>query len=564
MQALPRFSHRPRRDRSNGQAQLFEGAQSDFRSVIISKAKQNIEFNPNSLIARALAMAEANACEQALALLHGNRQNFTSLPPRYDAVTGRLSLRSNLIDDAIDYLTRARDAYQDKLPGAVQRDLADALLRAGRVEAAGRELCLLQQAGGKLLGRAQVAAAMAYEQRRGDALDSGSPTPWHIMAQARVRDEAGDRIAAVEFLLQHRGRWASVPDPYDTTICELATNCGDGEAAIALLSRLRDESRTEVSAHVRRTLGALLCDAGRSDEGARELSLAMAAGVTVARPDLCIAVACYRSRTGEGDPVETSLPKPYTLIDHEKKLVYLSIPKNASSLLRLNFVMNTSHRAAYLAGQPGIEGFCARLTAGPFAREQIMSPNYFRFVVLRDPLLRVLSAYLDKFVRKRNARYRDIRVRQMTDTIRAAQALAGISYDPARSISFEEFVRFLSTAADTDLNMHWMPQWRSVGTDLAVFNHVGKVERLDETLGLLSRRFGFVIEAPTVRHVPEINRHRAKFSETADLKAPYRALPHELDEFRNGLPMPELFFTPAMREMLRERYATDVGLYEQA
>jgi hypothetical protein len=70
------------------------------------------------------------------------------------------------------------------------------------------------------------------------------------------------------------------------------------------------------------------------------------------------------------------------------------------------------------------------------------------------------------------------------------------------------------------------------------------------------------MQTATTGHVP--HRPRANFSETAELKAPYRALPHELDEFQDGLPMPELFFTPALRELLRARYADDVALYERA
>jgi hypothetical protein len=528
----------------------------------LNDIKQGTPARAARLIARALAMAENDKCEAGLALLQRQRGTFAAIPPAYDAATGRLSLCAKLTDDAIEFLTRARGAYGDHVPEAVQHDLADALLCAGRVEAAGRELVLLQKAGRKLERPVQVAAVMAYRQKAGGALDRGPPTPWRILAQARALEEARERVAAPRLLAEHRGSWDFVPDLYDAALCELATRCYDRAAAIAFLTRARDESRNDVPAGLRRALGALLHDSGQTVEGAHELSLAMSAGAAIVRPDLRIAVATYRSRTGDGQSVDTSFPKPYLLIDHEKKLVYLSIPKNACSMLKLNFVMNTSHRAAYLASGTGIHGFCDLLTAAPLDRDHIMSPDYFRFVVLRDPLLRVLSAYLDKFVRKRRARSLKVRVRQMTDTIRAAQAMAGIPYDPARSISFEEFVRFLSTAEDTEFNMHWMPQSRSVGTDLSVFNHVGKFERLGETLHMLESKFGFVMQTATTGHVP--HRHRANFSETAELKAPYRALPHELDEFQDGLPMPELFFTPALRELLRARYADDVALYERA
>jgi len=519
---------------------------------------------PQRLIARAEALADADECEAALALLHAQRSTLAKVPPEFDAAIGRLCLQIGRTDEAIDYLTRAQLSYGDKLPGEVVLRLADALLRVGRVEAAGYELKQSQKRGKLDLHPAHEAAIDAYSHRPSEILDTGPPTPWRILAKAEALIENKQRQAAPKLLADHRNDWESVPEEYDAALCRLSMRCGDKNAAVAYLSLAVEGSRKAVPITLRKALGTALFGAGRVHEAARELDAAMKDGAKIARADLQIVVASYRDHAGESEPAETRFPNALTLVDYEKKLVYLPLPKNACTLLKATFVMNTSHRQAYLAQGTHIHPFCNRLTAKPLKRDLIMGSDYFRFVVLREPMHRVLSAYLDKFVRRRHVRDRNVRLQQITNTIRTAQSLAGISYDPERSISFEEFVRFLATANDGEFNMHWMPQFRTVGTDLSIYNHVGKVERLKETLELLESRFGFVQEALTAQHLPTLRRHTVKFSETSSLKNPYRALPHELDEFESAMPMPELFFPPEVKALLAQRYATDLALYASA
>jgi hypothetical protein len=109
-----------------------------------------------------------------------------------------------------------------------------------------------------------------------------------------------------------------------------------------------------------------------------------------------------------------------------------------------------------------------------------------------------------------------------------------------------------------------MPQYRVVGTDLSVYHHVGKVERLDETLALLAERFGFVTQTGPQGKSPVVPAHIAKFDEATELAEPYRALPAELDAFENNMPVPARFFPPDIKALVEERFAADVALYRQA
>jgi tetratricopeptide (TPR) repeat protein len=528
----------------------------------ISREKPVTQAQIQKWIVRALNRGDSDEQETGLALLHRHRWRLEEVPAAYDAAIGRLSLLAGLVDDAVEYLFRAKKACDGAMHQDWWRCLADALLRAGRVEAAGQELSELREAGGKIISESHLAALEAFARKRGTEIDKGPPTPWRILAQAEMLAEIKHRVAAPRLLAENRGKFTVLPKAYDAALCRLALRCGDGKVAVECLTRARDESRGAVPVIIRQSLGTALFNIGEVDTAAAELSAAMAEGAEITRLDFRIAIASYRANEGAGEMIDTSFPRALTLVDHDKKLVYLSLPKNACTLLKATFVMNTSHREAYLAAGRPIHEFCTTITKSPLPHETIMGEDYFRFVVLRDPLKRVLSAYLDKFVRRRKARDRSLRVQQMNSIIRGAQDLAGLPFDPVRSISFTEFVRYLAIADDTEFNMHWMPQSRSVGTDLSIYNHVGKMENLQHTLDLLETRFGFVHEKLNKQHMPVARRHVSKFSDNVELDEPFNRLPQELDAYEQGLPKPERFFTPELQAILRQRYAADVMLYE--
>jgi hypothetical protein len=191
------------------------------------------------------------------------------------------------------------------------------------------------------------------------------------------------------------------------------------------------------------------------------------------------------------------------------------------------------------------------------------APDCFRIVVLRDPLRRVVSAYLDKFVlfRPPDNQHLGLRVRR---AVQDAQALLGIPDDPARSISFEEFVRYLAVTPDVRMDEHWMPQAVLVGDNLARFGHVGRVEQLDRTLDILASRFGYTLESDLTGHVGNGNRHVRRYDGGTQLSAPWRALPAEIMALKGRAPAPEAFYTEELRALVERRYAADFAMYASA
>ena len=478
----------------------------------------------------------------------------------------RLQRQADLAVDGDD-LETAMKAACGRLPPRVRRQLAMTLLERGRVEAAGREFSrLLAEVPSNhpaWATRADCRAAIvAFEHAPGPEMDAGPPTPHRVLAQAEALAEAGNAADGATLLAAHRADWGDVPPAYIAALQRLRAAGELPEAKLARLRAAHYACTGAVPASLSLALGTALLEAGHAEAAGEALDRAAAAGAAVDRLDFRVAIDLFRRKNGIPAGYETRFSRDATLVDTEKRLVYVPILKNACTQLKTSFVLNSRHRAEFLASRLPIHVFCANLMAALAPVETILAPDHFRFVVLRDPFRRLLSAYLDKVVRTWRNQHTYLRFNLLQETIAGAQRLAGVPYDPLRSISFEEFVHYLADADDTACNLHWLPQYRFAGRDLGIYHHVGKVERLADTHALLADRFGYRTETWPEVPRPSPRRHTTRYSPDARLAAPHLALPRELDAHEDSLPEPDRFYTPTLRQMVAKRFAEDVALYD--
>ena len=530
------------------------------------------EETPAAVIGQAKMLSNKGDDAGALRLLRARRSDWPKRPPAYDAAIGRLLQRVGGPGEALAFLADAFENFPGKVPGVLRRALGMVLLEEGRTLEAGRELATLADDGGEVRQPAAQAAVDLYRAVTELEARHRDVTPNDVLHSAQRLVAEGKRPAASLLLATQRARFEDVPLRYDEQLGRLALRAGDRTTALATLTRVRDGYGDAVPPSLRAALGTVLFETGQVNEAGHELSLAVEAGAPVTRTGLLVAINSYRRGAG-GIQIDTSFGNGSTFVDPAKKLVYVAIPKNASSLLKATYLLNSHHRGAYQASGASVHDFCDRLAVPEVPRGEFMGGDYFRFVVLRDPLRRLLSAYLDKFVRRRflnrNAQGEtggalSLRAQQVMNTIRWAQEAAGVAPDLLRSITFEEFVRFLARADDAACNMHWMPQARITGTDLSLYHHVGKVERLKETLGLLTERFGYQPETSLDANLPRAASHIAKHVTHSALEAPHSALPQELDRFEENMPPPDQFYTPELKALVEARFAEDVAIYRAA
>jgi tetratricopeptide (TPR) repeat protein len=546
--------------RSKDQFMLPPGTASE------EKGKEHVPVEaPRDVMARARELLAAGDSDGALAILQEGEKKFDDVPPPYDAMLGRLLLQKGDARAAIGHLNGARVGYGPGMPVEQRRDLAAALLLTGRIEGAGREFKLIEQGGGKVVRQSFRAAIEAYKHRESDDLDKSPPTPYRVLAEAEIRfhdmDIEGARKILDDGVAEHGERWGALPPAFDALRGRLCLRNEERADALTYLTRARDAWSGPLPIHVRHPLGVALFETGQISEAARELNQTIRDGGSVGRAELLIAINSHRAKSGENDPMDVRFARNVTIVDPDRKLAYVSIAKNACTFLKTRVILNSRHRENYLASTETIHRFCGTLI-GQSPQVTPGDPEWFKFVVLRHPLSRILSAYLDKFVRL-NPNEDRYTAMQVARTVRETQASLGLPEDPARSITFEEFVHYLAATPDEQLDMHWMPQYLVTGTDLGLYDHVGTFEHLSETLEMLVTRFGFR-EADGDPSPRRLELRRTRYNAEADVSGAFRLFPQDLAAMREGYPPAQQFYAPELEKLVRARYAADIALHEAA
>lgn len=165
----------------------------------------------------------------------------------------------------------------------------------------------------------------------------------------------------------------------------------------------------------------------------------------------------------------TAWPLTQLFVAQNIRVVYCPIAKNAcSSLKRMMVEISDIPDKLRIARSGDIHSQTDRYNTGiqlkdldeDEARSALFSSSYFRFVVLRDPGSRLLSAYWEKFVVNRlqpgNLAHT---MPVLTHVYQSRRQQA----DPERGISFREFINYVSEAAPRELDPHWCPQHTYLG-----------------------------------------------------------------------------------------------------
>lgn len=259
----------------------------------------------------------------------------------------------------------------------------------------------------------------------------------------------------------------------------------------------------------------------------------------------------------ECPPLSRSLnrsPTSQAMIVDDLKLIYLPIAKNAcSSLKRMVAAMGG---VDLLPGEDIHIKLDKNSTGLQFAdrsedeiRHALSSPDWMRFVVIRDPLDRLVSAYIEKFVLNRN----HPRIEETVGpTYRAVFKKDDLdAEDFARGITFREFVEVILAETPKALDFHWRPQSEQLGN--IAFTHIYDVRQLDDLVADLRAHVGQEVE------LPRMNVSRDATGDLIDLPGAYDILPADLAE-PNRISIGS-FLPPDLRSLVEQYFAMDVTLY---
>lgn len=182
------------------------------------------------------------------------------------------------------------------------------------------------------------------------------------------------------------------------------------------------------------------------------------------------------------------------------------------------------------------------------ARALVADPGALRFAVVRDPAERLVSAYLEKFVRRRE--------RKRIATAPAIAAIRGVAEptdaDFARGIRFSEFLDYVTATPPMELDPHWRPQIESF-RHLAC-THVYPMEHLALLEADLAAHLGRRVA------LGRLNAHGA--GARVVVEGAGRLWPSELpDPARIA---PESFLDAGTRARIEGAYAADAALHGAA
>ncbi len=243
-------------------------------------------------------------------------------------------------------------------------------------------------------------------------------------------------------------------------------------------------------------------------------------------------------------------PSSYYFVNEQLKTIYCSIPKNACTLFKTMLVNHSDLETEFKVSQQNIHVFLSQKTATASADallERLDSPEYYKFTVLRNPFHRIVSGYLDKFAKH------PVPESFAQAVVKSVQTSLGLALDIEKSITFRQFVDYLVSTPDDQLNDHWRPQHNFMAA--VKFDLIGQFEKLDEVIASLENALGVQVQRNVSKHATKYK----QFSERADFCDWYPLELRALD----GMPQAHQLFSKDLKIKIQLRYQQDIALYEK-
>ena len=242
------------------------------------------------------------------------------------------------------------------------------------------------------------------------------------------------------------------------------------------------------------------------------------------------------------------------LVSHQHKFIYCAIPKNASSSLMKSIVAlesNLKTEKVFNSSRDTIRKYVeinyALSTYTYQETEQIIGNNYFKFVVVRNPWARLVSTYLNLFVRLHEHGNLNDLVINSAEYLRGRKPINKNSID----INFEEFVRYVCEETDQYLDQHCIPQYLFLGG--IKYDFIAHMENLTEDLNCIQNKLQMTLELPKL-NVTKYSASSIDINDASTLR------PNQLRQLKKR-PNYQAFYTPKLKDMVYKRYEKDIVMF---
>ncbi|MEM7714853.1 MAG: sulfotransferase family protein [Cyanobacteria bacterium P01_A01_bin.68] len=243
------------------------------------------------------------------------------------------------------------------------------------------------------------------------------------------------------------------------------------------------------------------------------------------------------------------------LVNHEYRFIYCAIPKNASSSLMKAIVRigNSKRKEKLLnSSRDTIRNYVElnySLASYTYAEaNKIINSDYFKFVIVRNPWARLVSTYLNLFVRFHEHG-------RPTDLVR--DSVKYISGEDLKdrdliNITFEQLIDYLCATEDRYLDQHCIPQYLFLG---GVNNYfLARMENLSKDLQYIEKNLNLSLELP--------NLNKTEYSYSSNGQQNFEKISaSDIRNWKTTLPDYKQFYTPELIYLVSQRYAQDIEMF---
>lgn len=177
------------------------------------------------------------------------------------------------------------------------------------------------------------------------------------------------------------------------------------------------------------------------------------------------------------------------LFDDDNKFIYCAIPKSASTPMKRTLLNLRNDSEKFAKWNPHTPSLWKQMSKYNASDNSKRLQTYFKFLFVREPLHRLLSAYQDKFFGK-NRLYTN-RFRQLIVKAYRPEDAEDVS-TATNNVTFTEFLRYIVTPSNYHArDAHWRQYEQLCFPCTFEFDFIGHFETLADDVTYVLKKAGF-------------------------------------------------------------------------
>ena len=243
-------------------------------------------------------------------------------------------------------------------------------------------------------------------------------------------------------------------------------------------------------------------------------------------------------------------PEKTYIINHQYKFIYCPIPKVASTSIKQAIIGLTNTNDDWQCIHTYTSG---RFSLGIYhhedAKKFLQDRQYWRFAFIRNPWTRIISSYVSKFAHPTRKEAPSF-AKRVIDWVYAD---LGLETNYEKSITFKQFLKYVVTTENQQLDIHWKPQNLFLSKNYA-FDFIGQFENIEQDFEYVQEKLNIQLKLPWK------NKKYEKVKVSKGSKEFYDYYPHELKQLSN-MPLYQQFYNSDLIDLVAKKYSQDIAIF---